>query len=964
MRYIIFSDIHLSNYSGKVNPEEKISQRLVDQKSILQQLIDLAVEQDAILLDGGDVFHCVGAVPTEALNMYAWFLKEVQKCGIKYYATQGNHDLVLRKDGKQWHSILNLFQDKQQRDKELAEMKIRFVDYDEEDVYSIKGWDIIILHKQPACSNRYGFKHEGVDWKKVAKNNRLCFYGHFHETKKLGATSWVIGQPMQMTQADVGEKRGCWIVDSENWSVTFHKLDYPEIKKIEKIISKEEKIEERIKATSFNDILLEWLQKEGKDQSYLDLIKDDIVDKGQLNKTFFNGRIKTVYLKNFLSFDEIKIELKDGFWLVVGANGTGKTSIFEGIMWVLYDEVTKNLAKQEVVRDRPTKQKEAYGELCLVDDKCYYTIKRSSKSGLEILQDNKNLVEGMTKIQAQQFLVNNILGFDKNTFLAACYFSQKQLTTLAQLGDAATTNMVTNFLGFETYDSLHELMKERGKEVTLQLENLEKDSVKLDNDIWKNNEQQKSLKEQIEMFTKQECSLKDEQSKINQQVSEFNSLLVKIVIPSISTEEIDKSLSLLMSSKSEMSTKQRTIREDGQKRTVDLRKQLSTLGNDLTKILQEQAKIDKEKISIENLKEKNKEQILKCEETIKSLKSNKCSYCGHILNEEEIKNHLKTEEATLFELKDIVFPNNFESKLNTLYDQEAQNQELTEQINKQIVESDAEIEKLLSANQAEIIKIEEEIKKLQDDKVNTVKELTEANSRKVSLTQQIKQLEQRGVAIQLQLKNININDKLLQLKELEEIAVKLLSQKDTIICDKNKLIRNQNIYEFWAVAFGNKGIRSVLLDRFVNEINYILQEYCYNIDNGNFIVQFNPITKLQSGIERNKLSIVVHYKDKEVNYQSLSGGEETKANLPLCLGLNKWISKKYNIKNGILGIIILDEVFAHLDAQGRDSIAELLNKEGKDKMIFVIDHMPTLQSYTNNLWQVEKINDITQLQII
>jgi DNA repair exonuclease SbcCD ATPase subunit len=965
-KYLIFSDIHLSNYSGKVNPIEKISQRLVDQKSILQQLIDLAVEQDAVLLDGGDVFHCVGAVPTEALNVYSWFLKEVEKYELKYYATQGNHDLVLRKDGKQWHSILNLFQDKQQRDKELSEMKVRFVDYDEEDVYSIKDNDIVVLHKQPACSNKYGFKHEGVDWKKVAKNNRLCFYGHFHETKKLSSHSFVIGQPMQMTQADVDEERGCWLVNSEDWSVEFIKLDYPELQKIEKLEAKEEKIEERIKATSFNDILLEWLAHENKENTYLELIKNDLQDKIQMNKNVFKGRIEKVYVKDFVSFEEITFQFKNGFCLVLGENGSGKTTLFESILWILYDITTKNLAKNEVIRNRPTKQKDAYGELSLVDDKTY-TIQRSVKNGLEVICDKKNLVEGMTKIQAQEFLEKNVLGFDKNTYLASCYFSQEGLLTLAQLGDSETTNLVTNLLGFETYNSLHELMSTRIKEVTLQLDLEEQRSVRLNNDIWKNSEQQKNLKEQIEMFTKQQCSLKDEQLKVNQQLDEFNGLLVKTVVPTVTTEEIDDSLLVLNSSKTEMSTKLRKLQEDGNLRTQDLRKQLSILQKDLGTIIQEQNKIDKEKTKSEIEKRLVQENISKHEAIVASLKENKCSYCGTILNKEDLEKHLAEEQAEIYVLVNKSIPRDnleLDKLLEKFYDQEAQIQELMENINKQILESDAEIKSLITLNFAEITKIECDIQELQIKKGQAIKEITEANSRKDSLTQQIKQLEQRKLALVNQIAQVNVDNKVEQLTDLKITFDCLDAQKLDINNNKVRLVKHLDIYTFWQNAFSNKGIRPLLLDRFVNEVNNIIHHYCYEVSNGEFLVEFNPTSKTRAGIERNKLDLQVIYQDKTVPYASLSGGEKTRANLPLCLGLNKWISKKYGIKNGLFGIVILDELFANLDVKGRENVAALLTEEGRNRSVFVIDHNPTLESYTDHILQVSKENEVTNLQVI
>ena len=935
MKYLIFSDIHLHNYSGGVDPESRISKRLLIQKNILQQIIDLAIQDEAILIFGGDLVHAVGNVPVEVLNVINWFFEEIKRLGIDFYAVEGNHDQLIRKNCSEWHSVLSPFQNRELRNKRLAALKptVRLVDYDQiDEIENIKGFDLLIVHAQPDLVNKHKFHMEGVNWKKAVKNNRIVMFGHDHTRRELSKMCYVIGSPMQLTMNDVGEDRGCYLVNSENWKAEFIKLDYPELKRLEKVESKEEtKFEERIKGTSFQDILVEWVDREEKPQSYLDLIQKDITDKIQVVKTFFNGKIQSIYLKDFLSIDEIKVELKNGFWLVMGENGTGKTTITgEGIYWILFDATTKNLSKTEVIRDRPTKQKEAIGELCLVNDKEFYTIHRSSKNGLEILQDKKNLVEGMTKIQAQEFLEKHILGFDKNTYLASCYFSQEQLLTLAQLGDADTTNLVTNLLGFETYDSLYVQMDLKKKEVTLQLDLEEQRSVRLNNELWKVTEQQKNLKEQIEMFTKQQCSLKGEQSAVTIQIGELTTLLGNIIVPSVTTEDIDVSLSTLNNAKNELVTKRNQLQENGQK------------------IIQEQNRIDKEKIKVETERKAIEKNIANHEATFASLKENKCLYCGSILNGDDLVKHLAEEKAEIILLRASITDNTpeLDNQLGKLYDQEAENTEL------------------ISATNEEIIKLEQQMKVAQDARNTTLKALTEANGCKVSLTVQIKQLEQRNTSLVNQMQQVNVDDKVAQLKKLEADFVNYDAEKLCINDKKVKLIEMLAIYDFWHNTFSNKGLRTLLLDRFVNEFNSIVKKYCYQVSGGEFVVEFTPTSKIRSGLERNKLGLQVVYKDKMVNYAALSGGEKARCNLPLCLGLNKWISQKHGLSNGIFGMMIFDELFCFTDTKFRENVAQVLFDEGKTKSIFVIDHSDTLMAYTSDLWLISKTNDVTTLQVV
>lgn len=935
MKYLIFSDIHLANWQGcSFDNPERISQRLLEQKSILQQLIDLSIENDAILLNGGDIFHNVGKVPTEALIVYSWFVNECKNCGITYLSVVGNHDLSIRQNATKYHNVLNLFQEKEERDKALSVMNptIKFVDYDNEDAEIIKGYDIVILHKQPSITNKYGHEMDGVNWKKIEKNNKFCFYGHDHTTRKLSKFSYVIGSPMQLNFADAGQDRGCWLVDSEDWSVKFIKLNYTELVKIEEKeeATEEPKFEERIKSSSFQGILIEWLDLQQKPRNYLETIQKDITDKLQIVKTFFTGKITTLKVINLLSIEELFVEFKNGFHLIIGKNGSGKSSIFEALLWVLFDETTKGLAKTDVIRNRPKQQKDGIVELHLKDDKHNYTIVRSVKNGLEIFQDEIFLTQGMTKLQAQEFLEKNVLGFDKTTYIASCYFSQEQLTMLSNLGDTEKTSMITNLLGFEVYDDLYDLMDKRIKEITLQLEEIEKGSVKLDNELWKNHEQQENLKEQIEMFTKSQCSLKDEQSKVTIQIGELTTLLGNIVVPSVTTDEIDDSLLILNSSKTEMSTKLRKLQETGHL------------------IIQEQNKIDKEKTKLEFTIRTSEKEITIINEYLKVLLNNPdklCPTCGAKMDDEHWASELaiKTSQRDNLVASQPLMPPDFESKLNELYDKEAENKELIDETN------------------AEIIKIEQKIKEVQEQRNTTLKTQVEANTRKENLTSQLKQLEQRNLALVKQIAEVNIDTKQEQLTNLKITFDCVDAKKLELNNDRLKLIENQAIYEFWKNAFSNKGIRPLLLDKFCNTFNSIVKPYCQQVSKGQFNIEFTPTSETRKGEARNKIGLNIIYKDKTVDYLGLSGGEKTRINLPLCFGLNKFISLKYGIENGLLGLIVLDEIFANLDHNGEEDVANFLNKEAKDKFVGVITHSDELQSYSNKVWEIEKVNDVTHL---
>ena len=56
-------------------------------------------------------------------------------------------------------------------------------------------------------------------------------------------------------------------------------------------------------------------------------------------------------------------------------------------------------------------------------------------------------------------------------------------------------------------------------------------------------------------------------------------------------------------------------------------------------------------------------------------------------------------------------------------------------------------------------------------------------------------------------------------------------------------------------------------------------------------------------------------------------------------------------------------MFSHTDEKFRESVSHMLYNEGQHRAIFVIDHSDILAGYTNQVWNVTKENDTTQLQI-
>jgi len=971
MKILIVADPHLHTWSSfNLNKASELSRRLQEQDDILSQICNLAEDRKVDSVEIlGDIFHKVGEIPVLCLNIFDTFLTTLDDLEIPYHITTGNHDLVVRDNPEWYHSATQLF-DKCD-DEVYGQLKIKRVGYSEHlDYDQVKGYDLVFLHKTPYGSKygNYTFD-EGVDWKTLSENNRLVFFGHIHERQELSKNCIVVGSPMHLTFGDVGE-RGVYIVDTDTWSIEFIKLKYPEFRNVESLsevqdsynyykvknvrgqvstvsnvisVSVPDFFDERLKSDSFDGILKEWLQLNQKDETYLELIKDLAVEKFKLAKQVFQGVLASVKVKDFMSIDKATYQVRKGFILVKGrnesfsSNGAGKTSLFEAIFWGLFGETTKGLTGDDVIRRG---QKDCVVELTLINDKGMYLVRRSRKAGLSIVipaDADDDVVLGLRKTDQQTLLEEKILGFDKNVFLASCYFSQENLVMLTGMSDTEKTNTITSLLGFEVYDDLYDGVFDRMKD-------FEKDIVDRKVDV----EFQEKLviqhKTELEGLERMVQEKQDEIKYYQNRIIEVQNNIVtyKQALQKVETiETIDYDAIL-----KELYDMEQIF--NNQKDSID---------EFISNLDQKDFQTKTRQRELQAIRGQYKINIVSLQREITALEELKfgerCDKCGAIISEAnaEIFKHDKAKE-----IEDII-----EVKIKDM-DSEFSGLEVTK----------------MSIDRARVDL--DEKRKSVFEKLNKVRNDTrESLTEKLVYQAKVQDISSRRGDLEYKLRDCDksISDYSGRIEEIDEKIKKLWDEKDIkqkALGDVEKRITELNwmidktqkgieALDFWKVAFSPKGIRVLLLDRFCNEINSIVNNYLASISNGSMSLVIKPTSILKSGEERNKLGLDILLGGVVVKYESLSGGEKRRVDVALCLGLNEYISKRFNLKNGLLGFLILDEIFSYLDSSGEESIGSLLYQEGLKKAIFVISHTDELTNYAADTWTVSKVNGVSTLEL-
>lgn len=231
-KVLIFSDFHLHNWAYGSTYQDGWNTRLLDQKKVADQIVDLAHKHRVdFVVFGGDLFHKHGIVEAGPLkvaaDLFARLRDEVKGRAGKVYCLKGNHDLGRETSSVDWLRDLGVHVvDETAID---LEIKAGFISYcDDEEVFDQRRKQL------NEHGLEYWFCHQGVRFIPVGSDFvipneflhgdklpktlpfKLCFTGHYHSPRWATDQIVIIGSPMQLNWSDKGERRGCIILDTFN----------------------------------------------------------------------------------------------------------------------------------------------------------------------------------------------------------------------------------------------------------------------------------------------------------------------------------------------------------------------------------------------------------------------------------------------------------------------------------------------------------------------------------------------------------------------------------------------------------------------------------------------------------------------------------------------------------------------------------------------------------------------------
>jgi len=173
--------------------------------------------------------------------------------------------------------------------------------------------------------------------------------------------------------------------------------------------------------------------------------------------------LESLKLHNFKRYAEYEIMFESGLCGILGRNGRGKSTIFDGVFFALYGDYK---GSKELI---PTAGSTGGVKVELnfeIEGKSYTAIREFRGKALTayatLKEGDDSIATGAKEVTAS---VTKLLGMGKEAFLHTVFASQKELTALSSMKNDERKAMMRRLLGLEKIDKIEEMIREELREL-------------------------------------------------------------------------------------------------------------------------------------------------------------------------------------------------------------------------------------------------------------------------------------------------------------------------------------------------------------------------------------------------------------------------------------------------------------------------------------------------------------------
>jgi DNA repair protein SbcC/Rad50 len=175
--------------------------------------------------------------------------------------------------------------------------------------------------------------------------------------------------------------------------------------------------------------------------------------------------LERLFIENYKQLrDPLELYPPEGAIGIVGANGTGKSTLFESILWAFFGSRGggPRFANESIPWSGGTTKDPTTVEVTLATDAGSFTVRRRLKSGstsAEALDgEGRTLVSGTADVT--RWAEENLLGMDRTAFEATFYARQKELRFFAHDEGISRVRKISRLLGISGVETAQSFLRE------------------------------------------------------------------------------------------------------------------------------------------------------------------------------------------------------------------------------------------------------------------------------------------------------------------------------------------------------------------------------------------------------------------------------------------------------------------------------------------------------------------------
>ncbi|MEW6635797.1 MAG: SMC family ATPase [Actinomycetota bacterium] len=180
--------------------------------------------------------------------------------------------------------------------------------------------------------------------------------------------------------------------------------------------------------------------------------------------------LERLYIENYKQLREpLELYPPEGAVGVIGANGTGKSTLFESILWAFFGSRGRDprFANESIPWSGGSTKDPTVVEVTLSTENGPYTVRRqlrSNSTGAEARDpEGRTLVTGTTDVT--RWVEQHLLRMDRTAFEATFYARQKELKFFAHHDGVERVRRVSEMLGISGVKKAQKLLREDRKEL-------------------------------------------------------------------------------------------------------------------------------------------------------------------------------------------------------------------------------------------------------------------------------------------------------------------------------------------------------------------------------------------------------------------------------------------------------------------------------------------------------------------